>query len=69
MPRFEVSVTTVIAFDADSRLDAQDMVERGEIPSDHERVAAFTSRVERVASDEELAQERKARNKSWADRK
>ena len=48
MPRFEVTTKTIVAFDADSIDAARYLVENGETPRDHDLVAAFISKIERV---------------------
>ena len=48
MPKFEVTQTIIIAFDAETAEEAKYLVESGETPRDHELVSAFVSYVEEL---------------------
>lgn len=48
MPKFEVSIITIIAFDAESKEEAQELVEMGETPHNHELVDTYISHIEEL---------------------
>lgn len=46
MPRFEVTVTTIYSFESDCAENAMYDIENGEMPKNHEIVAAYVSSVD-----------------------